>query len=1189
MFQKAIISALLCPMLIFSQNSSSEKDQGLLWKISGNGLKNPSYLYGTMHVSNKVAFHLSESFFNALNSAEVIALEGNPEFWMKELATSTLIHDMNAFNYGYQQPNADLYSSFIPYEPSQSDLAYYLSHDEDMLNSFLWRTSQVEQDFEEQTYLDLYIFQAGKKTGKKIIALEDFNESMKSVLYSGKYDKDAVRISDRQAKAVLGDYNHWGEFQEDAYRKGDLAKLDTITSILNPGKYYRKYMLDVRNRIMADGIDSIAKHHSVFTGIGAAHLPGKNGVINMLRDMGYTVTSMERDITSKSIEMKEDIDDLIYSYEPEQFVSDDGLIKTTYPQLPIKTNNSPYQEYIFADMANSAFYSIKRISTSSAIYGKSIETYMNKIDSLLFENIPGKILSKDTILLSGFKTLDITNKTKLGDLQRYNIVFTPLEIIICKVGGKKEFLNSEQPKAFFDNLELLHGNFNEGVFTPNFGAFQVWLPKGYRSLNYPSTMDAPGNTFMVNAVGEDGAYYSVRHRQYHDFKYIEEDDFELEYIIEKIEDDEKLTVDTAYIVEGSLNRELKFELTNKSDNKMMGEAHIVGPNYFVLLTSASGSNQLKFFDSFKPQPFKYKEEFTVHSDTTFHVEMVSPVRINNHDKFFFDIIERNGKDNEDLKFEGEDFEKTITTTYGEKLKLEFSTLHKYESWATAKEFWTMVKKTYGESLISYKDTLLNSTTDTTYFSETRELWFTDTNSTRAIRAKVILENQAIYSLVATVDTLGYSSPFIDEAFKSFKSSGDTIIGTSVLQSKNDMFFEHLESGDSTLIFEASSSIWDVEFEDEDLPRMKDIFKNYFNKNFDRSSRLNLLYQMVNLDNPASPEYFKNLYYENLDSSSYQFAILKSLARMETREGNAMFTKLILDEPPFDKDSWTHSNLFWELRDSLELASDIYPDILELADFEEYKPYIFDLLADLVNEDLIKTKQFKKRYGTFLRFGKVELKKQKSADMEDAKNSRTNSDLVEYATILTPFSKKSDVQELYKDMLKVKSKVVLSDLLEVLDGHTEIPDSIWNVAASERKELKNIYNYLQEAGKLDRLEPKYRTQEAIAEGLARIASYDEFDTISLITTKPVEMKGPSGMAYFFRVKYEDDDLWRLIYVVFDETEDNKIITEKRLVKRGEQFNPQYDDLDEIIDDAVKEIFITDRRRVVKDNGYGYYDY
>ena len=148
----------------FTIAQQSPQYNGLLWRISGNGLKAPSYLYGTMHVSNKVAFHLSETFFDAIAQADIIALEGNPEFWLEEITQSPLMEEMNRYANSTYQP--DLYNAFVPYQPNQIDLGDFLAREDNILNNFLWRTSGVEQNFEEQTYLDLFIFQAAKKSWK---------------------------------------------------------------------------------------------------------------------------------------------------------------------------------------------------------------------------------------------------------------------------------------------------------------------------------------------------------------------------------------------------------------------------------------------------------------------------------------------------------------------------------------------------------------------------------------------------------------------------------------------------------------------------------------------------------------------------------------------------------------------------------------------------------------------------------------------------------------------------------------------------------------------------------------------------------------------------------------------------------------------------------------------------------------
>ena len=65
-----------------------KKYPSLLWEISGNGLKKPSYLFGTMHVSDKLAFHLGDSFYTAIKSADVVALETNPETWQDDYSQS---------------------------------------------------------------------------------------------------------------------------------------------------------------------------------------------------------------------------------------------------------------------------------------------------------------------------------------------------------------------------------------------------------------------------------------------------------------------------------------------------------------------------------------------------------------------------------------------------------------------------------------------------------------------------------------------------------------------------------------------------------------------------------------------------------------------------------------------------------------------------------------------------------------------------------------------------------------------------------------------------------------------------------------------------------------------------------------------------------------------------------------------
>src|SRR4029079_8879905 len=65
--------------------SKAKKYPSLFWEITGNGLKKPSYLFGTMHVSSKIAFHLPDSFYIGIHHADMVALETNPESWQEDM------------------------------------------------------------------------------------------------------------------------------------------------------------------------------------------------------------------------------------------------------------------------------------------------------------------------------------------------------------------------------------------------------------------------------------------------------------------------------------------------------------------------------------------------------------------------------------------------------------------------------------------------------------------------------------------------------------------------------------------------------------------------------------------------------------------------------------------------------------------------------------------------------------------------------------------------------------------------------------------------------------------------------------------------------------------------------------------------------------------------------------------------
>ena len=145
--------------------AQEKKYQSLFWEISGNGLTKKSYMYGTMHVSDKVSFHLSDSFFEKLMASDFIANESEPNTW-------TELYDLYGF-YQSTQTRRNFYTNFYT-SPIEKDYLYSLFRGSNYnLIGLLSRTNQANQEFQEETYLDMFIYRTGKKYGKKTLGLEN--------------------------------------------------------------------------------------------------------------------------------------------------------------------------------------------------------------------------------------------------------------------------------------------------------------------------------------------------------------------------------------------------------------------------------------------------------------------------------------------------------------------------------------------------------------------------------------------------------------------------------------------------------------------------------------------------------------------------------------------------------------------------------------------------------------------------------------------------------------------------------------------------------------------------------------------------------------------------------------------------------------------------------------------------------
>ncbi|MBL4703277.1 MAG: TraB/GumN family protein [Flavobacteriales bacterium] len=258
-----------------------------MWQISGNGLTDTSYLYGTMHVQDKRVFDFKPNVLPAFDSAEVLALELNMDSVNPLAVMGSMIMDSSIVIADLLSPkDYQLVKSYI--EDSLGIPMMLFSHLQPLFISSFIQAKSLNSEMEEA--LDLYFFRKAKEQNKRISGLEKVEEQI-AAFNSIPYREQAVELF----KMISPEDNNEDEMSTeellDAYLSGNLDLLIDVaqgTSEEAKNDFEKTFLID-RNIVMVKRMEPLLKNHRVFIGVGAAHLPGEHGVIELLRSKGYTV------------------------------------------------------------------------------------------------------------------------------------------------------------------------------------------------------------------------------------------------------------------------------------------------------------------------------------------------------------------------------------------------------------------------------------------------------------------------------------------------------------------------------------------------------------------------------------------------------------------------------------------------------------------------------------------------------------------------------------------------------------------------------------------------------------------------------------------------------------------------------------------------------------------------------------
>ncbi|MDX1444852.1 TraB/GumN family protein [Lishizhenia sp.] len=1096
------------------------EEKSLLWEISGNGLEKNSYLYGTMHVSAKIAFRLDDVFFEALNGADMVALETDPSTWLEHYNEDGYYSNYYS-PWGYRQ-SGFYKDGFSVDNPKKELVGNLMSFDNNLLNGILYRSSSQRQDFQEDTYLDMFIYQAGKKQNKTIVALEDLDESQMLVdiaAENSRKDKPEVWL-----QKLLVDDNYYSIMQE-AYRTRNISLLDSLDRGLHTD-HYMDYMLYKRNHNMVEVMDSIMKTGSVFSAIGAAHLPGEEGVIKLLRGLGYTVKAYTSDRTEVAENEQEKLEELFIeqTYTP-QTVDDEYFTIN----LPDKLFNLGSQEnitnYISTDLTNGAFVTITRISTKQFLKNdQNID--LEVIRDLLFENIPGDIEEKKDITNGPWSGIEVKNKLKNGDYQHYQIYVTPMEVIIFKLSGKKTFAQ-QYGDQLFASLKFKDVSNNDMVTLNSvYKDFSFQVPNNYSFVN----MKNAGNRELeaYNSATDD--YYFMKRVQLNDTRLFEVDTFELKQIQKRFYEDLEVYGDATYSDFGTLRYSRTLRSSAQIDSASDVKLHLMTLKqgmyfYLIGIKTKDDATAETYFNSFNLSPVQYEGVYKPMVDTFVHFSTVSFLDMSK--KWNTNLNRFADDDDDDKKEPYEEFYKSnkYITENGDKISVNMVRYHDYEMYYNADSIWNYYERYYEDDyILSFKERGIE------HGNPYHVMVISDTACSKAIKVKNVIKHGVKYRLEATIDTSMASNKFIDEFFDNFKPA-DTLIGRDIFEDKTDEFFAALRANDSIVLESYGSLI----FTKEDIDSLK-AFVDHFDfpddKKFLKEKFIYRIGSFWEEDETVIP-YLVDLYDKSYENSEIQTDILRFFARQRTKDATEQMMELLSNDIPLSAYSSGINYVFSSYYDTLELAAELFPSLMDYQSIDEYRKPIFGLLTDLRTEGIMKTKSVKKYRNQMLNDARIELKRQLAKKNNNNSNSyyggyggyssnyntkRELSELEQYIVLLFPFRNEKNMKVFFERLLSLDDHKVITTYIALQAKYNdEVDTELLEEYAKDINKRYNLYQALMEVNRLDLFPEEYKNQKSILESFAfKNGGYKpENDTITFLEQRDFEFEGKSYTTYFFK--------------------------------------------------------------------------
>lgn len=275
---------ILSLLLSFAVNA--QQQSSLLWEISGNGLEQPSYIFGTIHMIPKKSFFFTDKMEDYFKSCKNLVLE-------VDISALTMQDKINMAKGMFFESGTSLktlmdsiqYKNYLVYLRDTLKIKEKKIERYNKIKPFYSMALIMNDYYKKITAYEMELVKYAKKNKMSTEGLETMEYQLSLV--------DSISLHD-QLELFL-DIESIKEYEAllDIYLKQDLEKMYEYSVTDYDSEMEKAFMddfVDKRNENWALLLPEIISNNPSFIAVGALHLPGEKGVLKLLENQGYKIT-----------------------------------------------------------------------------------------------------------------------------------------------------------------------------------------------------------------------------------------------------------------------------------------------------------------------------------------------------------------------------------------------------------------------------------------------------------------------------------------------------------------------------------------------------------------------------------------------------------------------------------------------------------------------------------------------------------------------------------------------------------------------------------------------------------------------------------------------------------------------------------------------------------------------------------